>query len=185
MIARAATAQDDMVGDGTTSSVLFIGELLRQAERLIGDGLHPRVVADGFDRAREFVVEYLDRFREEVQEIDRELLINIAKTSLNTKLAPDLANQLTEIVTDAVMSIRQPGKPVDLLMIEIMHMVHKVATDTRLVRGLVLDHGSRHPDMPSRLTNCYILVCNVNLEYEKTEVNSGFFYSNAEQREKL
>ncbi len=47
MIARAATAQDDMVGDGTTSNVLVIGELLKQAERLIQEGVHPRIIADG------------------------------------------------------------------------------------------------------------------------------------------
>merc|ERR1711915_636538 len=57
--------------------------------------------------------------------------------------------------------------------------------ETQLVKGLVLDHGGRHPDMPKRLENCYILTCNVSLEYEKTEVNSGFFYKSAEEREKL
>jgi len=49
----------------------------------------------------------------------------------------------------------------------------------------VLDHGARHPDMPKRVENAHILILNVSLEYEKTEVNSGFFYSSAEQREKL
>merc|ERR1712176_1335715 len=58
-------------------------------------------------------------------------------------------------------------------------------TDTRLIRGLVLDHGARHPDMPKRLENCYILTLNVSLEYEKSEVNAGFFYSSADQRDKL
>ena len=66
-----------------------------------------------------------------------------------------------------------------------MHMRHKLDSDTRLIKGLVLDHGSRHPDMPKRVENAYILNCNISLEYEKSEVNSGFFYSNAEQREKL
>ena len=64
-------------------------------------------------------------------------------------------------------------------------MKHKLDKDTRLVRGLVLDHGSRHPDMPKRLDRAHVLTCNISLEYEKSEVNSGFFYSNAEQREKL
>ena len=64
-------------------------------------------------------------------------------------------------------------------------MRHKLDSDTRLIKGLVLDHGSRHPDMPKRLENAFILNCNISLEYEKSEVNSGFFYSNAEQREKL
>merc|ERR1712112_697125 len=62
---------------------------------------------------------------------------------------------------------------------------HRSEMETQLVKGLVLDHGGRHPDMPKRLENCYILTCNVSLEYEKTEVNSGFFYKSAEDREKL
>jgi T-complex protein 1 subunit zeta len=52
-------------------------------------------------------------------------------------------------------------------MVEIMEMQHKTELDTQLVRGLVLDHGSRHPDMPKRVENAYILTCNVSLEYEK------------------
>jgi T-complex protein 1 subunit zeta len=70
-------------------------------------------------------------------------------------------------------------------MVEIMHMRHKMATDTRLVNGLVLDHGARHPDMKKYNENCFILTCNISLEYEKSEVNSGFFYSSADQREKM
>lgn len=50
---------------------------------------------------------------------------------------------------------------------------------------MVLDHGGRHPDMPKSLRNCYILTCNVSMEYEKSEVNSGFFYKTAEEREKM
>ena len=64
-------------------------------------------------------------------------------------------------------------------MVEIMHMVHRLSTDTKLVRGLVLDHGGRHANMPKFLTNVYVLTCNVSLEYEKTEVHSQFFYSDA------
>ena len=75
--------------------------------------------------------------------------------------------------------------PIDLHMVEIMKMQHKSATDSQLVRGLVMDHGARHPDMPKRVRNAFVLTLNVSLEYEKTEVNSGFFYSSAEQREKL
>lgn len=70
-------------------------------------------------------------------------------------------------------------------MVELMHMQHKLSTESKLIRGLVLDHGSRHPDMPTRLENCYILTCNVSLEYEKTEVHSGFFWNSAESREQL
>jgi T-complex protein 1 subunit zeta len=72
-----------------------------------------------------------------------------------------------------------------LHMVEMMEMMHKTSTDTQLVKGLVMDHGARHPDMPKHVENAYILTCNVSLEYEKTEVNSGFFYKTAEEREKF
>lgn len=118
-------------------------------------------------------------------EIDRETLLSVARTSLRTKLHAALADTLTEAVVDAVLTIRKPEQPIDLHMVEIMKMQHQSDQDTRLIRGLVMDHGTRHPDMPKRLTNCHVLILNVSLEYEKTEVNSGFFYSSAEQRDKL
>ena len=68
---------------------------------------------------------------------------------------------------EQVLCIQQPNEPIDLFMVEIMHMRHKFDTDTRLVQGLVLDHGARHPDMKKRVENCFILTCNVSLEYEK------------------
>jgi len=69
--------------------------------------------------------------------------------------------------------------------VEVMTMQRKMGTDSRFVNGLVLDHGGRHPDMPKELRNCHVMTCNVTFEYEKTEVQSGFFYSTAEEREKL
>ena len=101
MIARASTAQDDIVGDGTTSNVLFIGELLRQGERYLGEGVHPRVLVDGMELARKETLEFLERFKQK-KEITKEVLMDVAKTSLMTKIHPTLANQLTEIVVDAV-----------------------------------------------------------------------------------
>merc|ERR1712226_841659 len=89
------------------------------------------------------------------------------------------------VCVDAIRCIKKQGEPLDLHMVEIMHMKNKLVTDTRLVKGLVLDHGARHPDMPKRLENCYILTCNVSLEYEKSEINAGFFYNSADQRDKL
>ena len=109
----------------------------------------------------------------------------MARTSLSTKLEGTLAEKLTPAIVDAVLAIyHAPEKP-DLHMIEIMKMQHRTAADTSLIKGLALDHGARHPDMPTRVENAYILTLNVSLEYEKSEVNSGFYYSSADQREKL
>merc|ERR1712072_1117626 len=85
----------------------------------------------------------------------------------------------------AVKCIKKPDEPLDLHMIEILHMKHKLVNETKMIKGLVMDHGARHPDMPKRLENCYILTLNVSLEYEKSEVNAGFFYSSSEQRDRL
>ena len=52
MIARSATAQDDIVGDGTTSNVLLIGDLMKQAQRLVQEQVHPRIITEGYELAR-------------------------------------------------------------------------------------------------------------------------------------
>ncbi|WRT70185.1 T-complex protein 1, zeta subunit [Kwoniella shivajii] len=190
MIARTAVAQDEQVGDGTTSVVLLVGELLKQADRYIQEGVHPRVLGEGFDMAKKEALKFLDSFKQ-TPTLDRSNLISVAHTSLATKLHSRLATKLASDVVDAVLAIQPPKEsdgsrdPIDLHMIEVMKMQHKTDTDTTLIRGLVMDHGARHPDMPKRVENAYILSMNVSLEYEKTEVNSGFFYSSADQREKL
>jgi T-complex protein 1 subunit zeta len=189
MIARAATAQDEITGDGTTTVCLLVGELLRQAEIFLNEGIHPRVLVDGFDKAREESMKFLNDFiidkREDI--LNRELLLTIARSSLSTKVNNELSEVLTPIVVDAVLNVLDSENPkqLDLHMIEIMAMMHETSTKTEFIKGLVLDHGARHPDMPRRVSNAHILILNVSLEYEKTEVNSGFYYSNAEQREKL
>jgi chaperonin GroEL (HSP60 family) len=116
---------------------------------------------------------------------NRELLECVGRTSLGTKLNAELAEKLTSAVVDAIQCIYVPDEPLDLNRVETMSMEKNMGTDSRFVNGLVLDHGGRHPDMPKVLRNCHIMTCNVTFEYEKTEVQSGFFYSNAEEREKL
>lgn len=187
MIARAATAMDDQVGDGTTSSVLFTGELLKQAERWTSEGLHPRMITEGYELAKDMALEFLDTYTVDCPNIyaDRELLSNVARTSLRTKLNHESADNMAEAVVDAIMSIATESEAIDLHMVEVMTMQHKSGSDSQFINGLVLDHGARHPDMPTRLENCHILTLNVTMEYEKTEVSSGFFYSNAEEREKM
>ena len=184
MIARASTAQDDIVGDGTSSNVLFIGELMKQADRQLQEGIHVSHVVDGIELAKKESLKFLDTIKYKPENIDREFLLNVARSSLRTKLNEKLADQLTEIVTDAVLTVKKDNN-IDLHMVEIMHMIQQMSSDSRLVKGLVLDHGGRHPQMPKKLENCYILNCNVSLEFENTEVHSKFVYSSSEQREKL
>lgn len=184
LIARCATAQDEATGDGTTSNVLLIAELLKQADMYMVEGLHPRLLTDGFELAKNHCLHILDKMRS-TGEVTREMLLGVAKTSLRTKLHQDLADKLTEHIVDAVQAVYDPKEGLDLHRVEIMEMKHKTDMDSQLVRGLVLDHGGRHPDMPKRVENAFIFTCNISLEYEKTEVNSSFFYKTAIEREKL
>ncbi|XP_055149032.1 T-complex protein 1 subunit zeta isoform X2 [Symphalangus syndactylus] len=147
LIAKVATAQDDITGDGTTSNVLIIGELLKQADLYISEGLHPRIITEGFEAAKEKALQFLEEVKVS-REMDRETLIDVARTSLRTKVHAELADVLTEAVVDSILAIKKQDEPIDLFMIEIMEMKHKSETDTR-------------------------------------EVNSGFFYKSAEEREKL
>ena len=86
MIARIATAQDDITGDGTTSAVLIVGELMKQAERHLTDGVHPRLICEGIELAKERVLAYIDKSRVEMDTSKRELLVQIAQASLRTKM---------------------------------------------------------------------------------------------------
>merc|ERR1712178_507257 len=105
LIARAATAQDEMVGDGTSTAVVFIGELMKQADRYLSEGVHPRLIAEGIDVAKQLSIEFLDSFKVE-KEVDRELLISVARTAPRTKVHQELADILTEIVVDGVLMIK-------------------------------------------------------------------------------
>jgi len=193
LIARTATAQDDITGDGTTSTVLLCGELLRQADRHISEGVHPRILVEGLEKAREASLKYLNEIKTSFPADDenermienRDLLTSIALTSLATKLDYDSSLSLSESLVSAVQCIYAgPDMPIDLSRIEVMPM-SRSTNESRFVNGIVLDHGARHPDMPDVLYNCKVMTLNTSLEYEKTETQSGFYYSSAEEREKL
>ncbi|CAN0522902.1 unnamed protein product [Rangifer tarandus platyrhynchus] len=97
LIAKVATAQDDITGDGTTSNVLIIGELLKQADLYISEGLHPRIITEGFEAAKEKALQFLEQVKVS-KEMDRETLIDVARTSLRTKVHAELTDVLTEAV---------------------------------------------------------------------------------------
>lgn len=187
LIARTATAQDDMTGDGTTTTVLLIGEMLLQAQRYLSEGTHPAVLVEGMYLAKAESQSFLEQYKQDMTKrvkIDREVLVNVAKTALKTKLRESLAEKMSDIIVDAVQTIQREDE-IDLFMVELMHMRHRSDDESRFVNGLVLDHGSRHPDMPRNIKNCYIMTLNVSLEYEKSEVNSAFFVDSAEKRQRM
>lgn len=132
-------------------------------------------------------LEFLEAFKVDQSGIlrDRDTLSNVVRTALRTKLSKASAENMTDAIVSSIISITEEGTPIDLHMVEVMEMQHKMASDSKFINGLVLDHGARHPDMPRSLKNVHILTCNVSMEYEKTEIAAGFFYSNAQEREKM
>ncbi|EAN82164.1 chaperonin TCP20, putative [Trypanosoma cruzi] len=187
LIARAATAIDDIAGDGTTSTVLVIGEMMRQCERCIQDGLHPRILTEGFRLARIEALKFLERSILKIPaDGQREYLTNVARSVLSTKVGSNMPERLAEAVVDAVLAIAPvDGKEIDLHMVEVMHMKHRLSTDTSFVNGIVLDHGGRNDDMPKFLENAYILTCNVSLEYERSELNAGFYFKDPAEKARM
>jgi T-complex protein 1 subunit zeta len=97
LIARTATAQDDVTGDGTTSTVLLVGALLKEAFRYVQEGLHPRLITTGYDLARDACLEFLqDKLAQKIDNpiAQTNLLVQIATTSLGTKLDAALVPQV-------------------------------------------------------------------------------------------
>merc|ERR1712029_1218497 len=119
LIARASTAQDDTTGDGTTSTVLLIGEFLKQADLYITEGLHPRIVTEGFEEAKKVALETLENMKITLTDAERkDILTKISSTSLLTKFHPTIAKNLTDICAEAVEAIKPEdgGKEIDLHM---------------------------------------------------------------------
>uniref|UniRef100_A0A2K6G2P8 Chaperonin containing TCP1 subunit 6B n=1 Tax=Propithecus coquereli TaxID=379532 RepID=A0A2K6G2P8_PROCO len=97
-------------------------------------GLHPRIIAEGFEAAKIKALEVLEKVKVK-KEMNRKMLLDVARTSLQTKVHAELADLLTEAVVDSVLAIRRPGYPIDLFMVEIVQMKHKSETDTCVVPG--------------------------------------------------
>merc|ERR1711871_736562 len=116
---------------------------MKLSESYLTDGLHPRLIAEGFDIAREEALKFLDSFKVSLSDPlnDREKLLCVARTRLRTKIIPSIADPMSEAIVDAVRCIKRKDEPLDLNMVEILHMKHKLLTETRFIRGLVLDHG--------------------------------------------
>jgi T-complex protein 1 subunit zeta len=152
MIARTAVAQDDVTGDGTTSTVVLIGELLRHSERHLQEGLHPRLIVEGLDAAKDATLAFLDKFSKNVDPEDTKVLKSVAHTALATKLPAHLADLMTDAVVNAVLCIKQPDEPLDLHMIEIMHMRHKLDQVPSLVQSA---------PVRSNPPRCHLYLCTV------------------------
>ena len=175
MMVEVAKTQDDMVGDGTTTAVVLAGELLKRAEELLDQNIHPTVIVSGYRKAVQKAVEVLNKIGVEVDLEDRETLKKIALTSMASKAVGAAREHLAEIAIDAVKQIveERGGKRVaDIDNIQIIKKEGKSIFDTQLVNGIIIDKEVVHPGMPKRITDAKIALLNCPLEVEKTEFNA-------------
>ena len=175
MMVEVAKTQDDEVGDGTTTAVVLAGELLKKAEELLDQNIHPTIIVSGYRKAAEKAIETLNKIGIKVDEENREVLKNAALTSMGSKAVKVAYDHLAEIAIDAVKQIveeRGGEKVVDIDHIQIMKKEGKSLLDTQLVKGMVVDKEVVHTGMPKRIENARIALINAPLEVEKTEFDA-------------
>ena len=186
MMVEVAKTQDDEVGDGTTTSVIVAGELLSRAEDLLNKNVHPTVVIDGYRKAADKALETLDKIAIKVASEDKEPLKKVAMTSMASKLVSENRDMLSDIAVDAILHVAQKvGEEyrADLDDIMVEKKPGESMTDTKLIKGIVLDKEVVHPGMPKRVEKARIALLDAALEVEKTEFDAKINIETPEQME--
>jgi len=175
MMVEVSKTQDDEVGDGTTSVVIITGELLGKAAELMEKKVHPIVIIDGYKQAEDQALKILEQIAEKVDPRDRKMLKKISKTTMASKLISSHSEHLSDVSVDAVLQIAEPsngGYKVDLDMVKVEKKPGASMTDTRLVKGLIIDKEVVHDGMPKLVKDAKIGLLNAAMEIEKTEFDS-------------
>ncbi|MDD1676582.1 MAG: TCP-1/cpn60 chaperonin family protein [Methanomicrobiales archaeon] len=172
MMVEVAKTQDDEVGDGTTTAVVIAGELLKEAEDLIEQDIHPTVIAQGYRQASEKAQEILRSIAIDVKRSDKEMLRRIAATAMTGKSAEMARDVFTDLVVKAVSMVADKEGPVDINNVKVEKKVGGAIEDSEVIEGIVMDKERVHPQMPRKVENAKILLLNAALEFKKTEVNA-------------
>ena len=186
MMVEVAKTQDDEVGDGTTTSVVVAGELLTKAEELIDKNVHPTVIIDGYRKAADKALEVLEKIAIPVDPTDKEALKKVAMTSMASKIVSENKEHLADIAVEAVLHVaRKVGDEyrVDLDDIMVEKKPGESITETKLIKGIVLDKEVVHSGMPKRVENAKIALLNCPLEVEKTEFDAKINIESPEEME--
>jgi thermosome len=175
MLVEVSKTTDNEVGDGTTSAVVLAGALLEKAEELLDKDVHPTVIVDGYMKAARRATEALQSVAEKVSPEDRQWLIKVARTSMQTKLVSKEAEELAELVVDAILAVAEKserGYKVDIDNVKVEKKPGGSLKDTRLIQGIVLDKEVVHSGMPKRVEKAKIALISAPFEIEKTEFDA-------------
>jgi len=172
MMGEIAKTQDQEVGDGTTTAVVIAGELLKQAEELLDQEIHPTVIAAGYRLAADKSLEILRAIATKVTTKDEALLKKIAITAMTGKGSQSARDELAEIAVQAVKSVADKDNTVDIDNITVEKKVGGSITDSQLIGGVVIDKERLHPNMPKKVVGARIALLDAAIEIEKTEVEA-------------
>jgi thermosome len=175
MLVEVAKAQDNEVGDGTTTAVVLAGELLAKAESLLDKNVHPTVIIEGFKKASDKAQEVLDKIAIPVSISDDKTLREVAMTSLAGKSGTVASDHFVKLTVDAVKQVAEEvdGKyKADIDLIKVVKKHGKSLEETELVKGMVIDKEVASSQMPKFIDGAKIALLNEKLEIEKTEFDA-------------
>ena len=172
MLVEVAKTQDTECGDGTTTSVVLAGELLKQSEELINANVHPTVITNGYNMAAAEAIKILNEIAIDAK--NDKMLKTVADTSLTGKDVGDDSDKdhLANLVVKASKFVADENGRVDTKNIRITKKVGGVIADTYLVQGVVIDKELVHSRMPKIMKNAKIALFNCGLEVKKTEIDA-------------
>ena len=188
MVVEVAKTQDNECGDGTTSAVVLAGELLKKAEGLIDQNVHPTVIANGYRLAAEESINILKKMGIKVEFKDDKMLRSIASTAMTGKSVGPHKDYLADIAVKAVKAVaeKKNGKyTVDIDDIKVEKKNGGTVADTTLVEGIILDKERVHPRMPTEVKNAKIALIDSALEIKKTEVDAKIQITDPGQLQKF
>mgnify|MGYP002388369892 FL=1 len=181
MMVEVAKTQDDEVGDGTTTAVVIAGELLKKAEDLLEQDVHPTIIAAGYRQAAEKAQALLKDLAFDVKSTDKALLKNIAGTAMTGKGAEASKDKLCDLVVRAVTMVTDDDGKVDIENIKVEKKTGGSIEDSEIVEGVLIDKERVHPSMPKKVTNAKILLLNAAVEFKKTEVDAEINITSPDQ----
>ena len=175
MMVEIAKTQDDMVGDGTTTAVVLAGELLKKAEDLLDQNIHPTIIISGYRKAAQKATEVVNNIAIAVNIEDKSTLKKVALTSMASKAVGGAREHLADMAIEAVKQIvEQRGDKTiaDIDNIQLVKKTGKSLLESQLVRGLIIDKEAVHPGMPKSVEKAKIALLDCPLEIEKTEISA-------------
>ncbi|MDD1713393.1 MAG: TCP-1/cpn60 chaperonin family protein [Methanoregulaceae archaeon] len=181
MMVEVAKTQDDEVGDGTTTAVVIAGELLKRAEDLLEQDVHPTVIASGYRMAAEKAQEILKEIAISIKKDDKVMLKKIAETAMTGKGAEASKEKLCDLVVRAVTMVADEDGTVDKDYIKVEKKVGGTIDDSEIIEGVLIDKERVHPGMPKKITKAKILLLNAAVEFKKTEVDAEINITSPDQ----